>query len=128
MRILGRFSVTALSYSLGTRIGTPENPANMWAVTDIGDGSLYLSPFNSTDMKFNIGDKVEIINYGHIIWHMQDDKLVAHDMSPELIGQQGIITDAHQTQGKDTYALQGPNKAAWYDNGQLKLIQTNPNT
>lgn len=45
------------------------------------------------------------------------------DMSPELIGQTGIITEAHTTQGIDNYSLHGPDKTAWYHNSQLELCE-----
>jgi hypothetical protein len=48
--------------------------------------------------------------------------LLYFDMAPELVGQVGMITNAHKTQGIDRYSIQGiPGKVAWYDNGQLEL-------
>lgn len=74
-----------------------------------------------------IGDQVEIVKYGSLIWSGLELTLKkigdgVYDMQPELVGQRGIITGAHLTQGKPTYALAGPSKVAWYDDEQLKLI------
>ena len=87
--------------------------------------------------KFKIGDKVEIINYGSIIWESinspnptsfpvlhKNDTTITKDMSPELLGRQGFIEDAKVTQGHDKYAIKGiPGKYAWFDNQQLKLVE-----
>ena len=46
----------------------------------------------------------------------------AIDINPDLVGQIGVITDAHLTQGIPTYALFGIEiKSAWYNEKQLKL-------
>ena len=96
------------------------------------------------DFKFNIGDKVEIINYGHIMWESkttelehslskhfpilkEDDKFRWIDVEPKLVGQTGIVSKRTETQGQNNYALEGPNKHAWYAEVQLKMINKNPN-
>jgi len=55
----------------------------------------------------------------HII--SETDTMYIADMSPELVGQVGIVTEAHTTQGIDNYSLKGPAKTAWYHNPQLEL-------
>lgn len=89
-----------------------------------------------SDTSFKIGDKVEIVNYGHLLWSnkkeiesqggvpkgwnlLNDDGVVLTiDVAPELVGQTGIIV-----KGDDTYAVEGiSGKHAWYNRKQLKLI------
>lgn len=82
--------------------------------------------------KYKIGDKVEIINFGSLLFenkHSTDPKLNFKvyaedenfrylDMNPELIGKIGIIT---KVSGGE-YAINGiPGKSAWYNELQLKL-------
>ena len=77
---------------------------------------------------YKVGDKVEVIRgpgsitvdvvtgETGVIFHSED----------ESIGQQGIIREAHKTQGIDNYALHYPNgfggKQAWFNNKDLKLV------
>lgn len=91
-------------------------------------------------MTFNIGDKVRIVNYGHPLWVPQEwidkgwakgpaigktDTHTIIDTSPELVGQEGVVCNAHETQGRPTYAMQGPSKHAWYEEDQLELVTKN---
>lgn len=93
--------------------------------------------------KFAIGDKVRIVEYGHLIWenknfdqpklsfpvYVEDDAMRWLDMSPHLVGQEGIIQKVTITQGQPQYAIDGiPQKHAWYDEQQLEMISENPNT
>jgi len=94
--------------------------------------------------KFAIGDKVRIVNYGHLIWqnknfnnepmmafplYTEDENCWWLDMSPDLVGQIGIIQQATVTQGHSQYAIDGiKGKHAWYDDEQLEMISENPNT
>ena len=91
--------------------------------------------------KFKVGDKVTIINYGAILWIHKDElelmekkfgkmnlhiisevaNTIYYDVMPEIIGQSGIIVQAQCTQNKWSYAIDGPNKHAWYNNDQLEL-------
>ena len=94
---------------------------------------------------FEVGNKVEIVKYGSLIWTSksnwklmlengytklekpnnllgEDEHVYMYDMSPKLVGQQGIIIEAKRTQGKPQYAIKGPRKHAWYNHDQLKLI------
>lgn len=83
------------------------------------------------DREYKVGDHVEIINYGSIIYSKSNllfksigvcGSLQIYDMSPELIGKQGIIDGSSTVQGRTTYSISGINKHAWYDKQQLKLI------
>jgi len=80
-------------------------------------------------MKFGIGDKVKIINYGHQIWERIEgtDKVNIIDIHPDLVGQIGMISKAEITQGIPEYAIEGLAKHAWYDEGQLEMVSRNPN-
>jgi uncharacterized membrane protein YkvA (DUF1232 family) len=74
-------------------------------------------------MKYNTGDKVKIINYGHMI-HVFAKPV---DMIPEIIGKMGIIQDA--TGDVQGYSIVGiPEKHAWYNADQLELVNANPNS
>lgn len=87
--------------------------------------------------KFKVGDQVKIINYGHPFWWnpksgipklnlpiiQENESLTVFDMSPELVGQIGIISQATTTQEIDQYAIEGiKHKHAWYTNDQLELV------
>lgn len=90
---------------------------------------------------YGIGDKVKIINYGHLIWEsateksnfpfnviFENDKIRALDISPFLIGQIGIVSDVSSIQGIPSYALNHiDGKHAWYDEAQMELITKNHN-
>src|SRR5690349_20339562 len=89
---------------------------------------------SKSNTKFRLGDKVRVVNYGHLICSTKEDMptlniisiekgLVYYDMNHDLVGKIGIIDNAHQTQGIDRYSINGiPTKHAWYDNQQLELI------
>lgn len=94
-------------------------------------------------MTYNIGDKVRIVNYGSIVYAAGNlipklqgrwpslghpEGLPAHamfDISPDLVGQEGIVAKAVLTQGIPGYALEGPSKHAWYNEDQLELVTKN---
>ena len=80
-----------------------------------------------------VGDKVEVIRYGHIYWqnkkvdttihkdniYYEDEDFYFIDMIPELVGQKGVIV---RELGGD-FAVDGiKGKHAWYKESQLKLI------
>lgn len=83
---------------------------------------------NERKTKFKVGDKVEIIKYGHLVWVQERGVAGEKDLLPELIGKQGIIIKANAIdyssfKGRDQYSIDGiPAKIAWYDNEQLKLV------
>jgi hypothetical protein len=72
--------------------------------------------------KYKVGDQVRVVNYGSWIWEWRAQRMEWVDISPELVGQTGVVVDAHKTQEIDQYKLKGPNKVAWYHNDQLELI------
>lgn len=79
--------------------------------------------------KFKVGDSVRIIKYGHLFWSYDNPESVIptwYDMSPELIGQIGIVVKATRTQGICHYALKGPSKYAWYNEEQLEKVLPAP--
>jgi hypothetical protein len=70
--------------------------------------------------KFNIGDKVKIVNYGH-------DSTIG-DLMPELIGREAIVKKCNKSQGDNMYGLHGiEEKTAWYYEDQLEMSNPNPN-
>ena len=92
--------------------------------------------------KFGIGDKVKIVNYGSLIGTGKNDPVpliglplikkdqmcLYYDMSPELVGQVGIICERSTECGSPGYAIQGiKHKFAWYNEDQLEMISRNPN-
>ena len=66
-------------------------------------------------MKFKIGDKVRIVNYGHLI--VYEEGFI--DMSPNEVGQIGIVNDISEN-GKYRLSKQ-QGKLAWFDEKQLEL-------
>ncbi len=97
---------------------------------------------NKLETKFKIGDKVEIVNYGHLIFYagnsgieydilsrtcpvvaILDNGTKAFDLNPKLIGEQGVIKEVDDSDETVTkYALDGLNKASWYNDDQLQLV------
>jgi uncharacterized protein YodC (DUF2158 family) len=84
--------------------------------------------------KFKVGDEVHIIKYGSLFWSYEKESnsfpvisenkekgYKVYDSDPELVGQTGIVCKVTKTQGKFEYALEGPNKCAWYDEEQLEF-------
>lgn len=127
------------------------------------------------DRKLKLGDKVKVVEYGHLMfrykkgyqdesdmfakWQIEannemakmlfggdfekEDSSIAKgksepdniykdcgdmwciDMSPELVGQEGIICEVSNTQGRLQYAVDGiKGKHAWYNRGQLELCRS----
>lgn len=86
---------------------------------------------------FKIGDQVQVIRYGHLYWSYEEapgkqigvdpeSKVKIYDMSPELVGQKGIVTEVIKTQGKYQYSLSGLSKSSWYNEKQLKAVLSAP--
>ena len=47
-----------------------------------------------------------------------------YDINPKIVGKEGVVEKATNTQGKFQYAVNGiPEKHAWYDEKQLELIE-----
>lgn len=102
--------------------------------------------------ELKIGDKVEVVGYGHPIWvhkemwkkgfeagltrkekptHIlfEDATTYQYDMSPNLVGKKGIIIEISDSQGEPSYSISGiPQKQAWYNKDQLKLLTANQST
>lgn len=90
--------------------------------------------------KYKVGDRVKIIKYGHLFWlnksvtdiseetpvFFEDDDFLWFDMSPELVGKIGYVSEVTITQEISQYALDGiKSKSAWYDEGQLRKLKQN---
>jgi hypothetical protein len=80
-------------------------------------------------MKYGIGDRVRVVNFGANIWRNHGDgKFEIIDIRPEVVGKEGIICKAELTQDVPTYAIEGiPEKHAWYSEDQLEMVNPNPN-
>lgn len=94
-------------------------------------------------MNFKSGDKVRIINYGHIMFMRKDDEykpdnilfeneyIYRIDMMPQIVGKEGIIKgsyfDLYGNGRKDEYCIEGiPGKTSWYNQAQLEPIKPQP--
>lgn len=128
------------------------------------------------DRKLKVGDKVKVVEYGHLMFRykkgyqaesdmfarmqIESDNRMAEmlfgeggfvpkdssnakgkpepdniykdcgdmwwiDMSPELVGQEGVVSQVTISQGRLQYAVDGiSGKHAWYDDKQLELVKT----
>lgn len=82
--------------------------------------------------KYKVGDKVKIVNYGHLMWShkkmsfpvvSEDGGIVWMDMSAELVGQEGVVNKITITQGNPEYGIDGiKGKCAWYNENQLEKL------
>lgn len=86
---------------------------------------------------YKVGDKVEIVNYGHLIFESKNvkermsfpliketEKLRWLDMSADLVGQEGIVEEVSTSGENPSYVIRGvKGKSAWYDEGQMKLVK-----
>ncbi len=91
--------------------------------------------------KFNVGDKVRIVNYGHLIWenkkaeeykektsfkiYSEDESLRYLDIHSEMVGKEGIISNVHNNQYSlhfDQNNQERGLKTSWYHENQLELI------
>lgn len=91
-----------------------------------------------SDTKFKVGDRVRIVNYGHLIYvhpestmlelftskpYSKSKEMVTFDLNPRIIGTEWIITEAKVIQGIDGYEIHNDtNTIAWVHNNQLELI------
>jgi len=91
-----------------------------------------------------IGDRIKIVNYGHIILfskqerHREDRERVAksfpliketedfyyYDMRPELIGTEGKIVNKMHSQGSNRYSVQfdDGNRISWFSDKQVEKL------
>ena len=70
--------------------------------------------------KYKTGDRVRIINYGHIIWSNLTGVMVEHDIQPHLVGKEAVVQYSVITQGIPKYSL---DLFAWADESQLEKIE-----
>lgn len=66
---------------------------------------------------------MRIVNYGHRVLLRKGLEVDWFDLSPELIGKEGVVSEVSEMQGVSVYALTGLSKTAWYLENQLELIQ-----
>jgi len=94
-----------------------------------------------TEPNYKIGDKVRIVNYGHLMWTIQNQPnessfietlpvsviygdLVWFDVNHGIVGKEGVVSDVSITQGVPQYSIKGiPEKNSWYSEGQMELIE-----
>ncbi|MBT7349666.1 hypothetical protein HN803_02630 [candidate division WWE3 bacterium] len=85
------------------------------------------------DQKYNKGDRVRIINYGHQIWEQSGvpGKVKVIDLSPELVGRLGTIQysyndeyDKVQRDRPEQYSIKFDNgrEVSWFTLNQLERI------
>jgi len=100
-------------------------------------------PINEPDETMKIGDRVKIVNYGHMIMFsknkanpyrdsmaktfpliFEDDTSSYYDIRPELIGKEGIvvnkITDNHS--GRYSVHFDDGNRMSWFSERQIEKI------
>lgn len=71
--------------------------------------------------KFEIGDQVRVVNYGHYIFDIVGESFRKIDINPEVVGKVGVVIDISNDA---QYALKGiPKKHCWYSEDQLELIK-----
>ncbi len=75
-------------------------------------------------MKYNNGDRVRIVNYGHPIWEYNKagDKYSILDLRPGLVGKEATIVNSKVTQGKEQYklAIDDYGEISWFGLKQLE--------
>jgi hypothetical protein len=70
--------------------------------------------------KLEVGDSVEIVEYGNVISKNDEAEVITEDSMPELVGQKGIIDQRNKF---NKYAVKGiVGKYAWFNKDQLKKI------
>ncbi len=88
-----------------------------------------------TKPTYKIGDKVRIINYGHPIWESksfykestskhiiyEDEELRWIDISPNIVGKEGIVEKVDVVQGTPQYSIKGI--GAWYFEEQMEMAR-----
>lgn len=99
---------------------------------------LWKNPYDSAKRQYNIGDLIEIINFGSLVYgHVENNpgRWYCEDRNPEMIGNRyiiqeygdGWVRDIDDAQ-IDQYKLIDPKTGkgyAWYSNLQMKLIKKN---
>lgn len=84
--------------------------------------------------KFKIGEEVEIVNYGHLIWVnkkdypeknypiiWEDEQIKQIDIQPELVGIKAVICNVINSQNNPRYSIDiDGKKISWFGENQLK--------
>ena len=97
--------------------------------------NIYEKLLSIDEIQFNyrIGDRVRIINYGHLVdynknngrpynFYSEDELFYCVDMSPHLVGCVGTVYESGSRYAiKLDYRQTGYEKAAWYENEQLEF-------
>lgn len=77
---------------------------------------------------FDIGDKVRVVKYGSWMCDNTKGEMRVYDIMPQLVGKEGVVSKVNLCQEKYSYALEKiEGKHAWYDEGQLEMVNRNPN-
>lgn len=85
---------------------------------------------------FKKGDKVRVIKYGHLMymskrfdipraWPLvfEDSGMRWYDMSPHLVGKEGVVETVQFIQGNYSYSIDGIlEKRSWYNHDQLEIV------
>ncbi len=54
---------------------------------------------------------------------LRDGNTVWLDISPELVGKEGIVKEVSSHTGLQKYSIEGiPGKTSWYTEGQMELV------
>lgn len=71
--------------------------------------------------KFNVGDRVKIVNYGNKVWFSNKETggFYFHDLQPELVGKEQTVIGIKFTQGFPQYSL---TDVSWMNEDQIELI------
>ncbi len=76
-------------------------------------------------MPYNIGDKVRIVNYGALMWGVEDGKPFFYDWQPQLVGKEATIKKVFK--GEYGLNVKGEGYISWFSKKQLKLIAKKQN-
>lgn len=94
---------------------------------------------NNYDKELKIGDKVKVINYGHLIWYNTENimwkqmenkpkiysqigNIAYQDINPYIVGKEGVISEISSHIPR-MYSVDGiEEKAAWYNEDQLEKL------
>jgi len=75
-------------------------------------------------MKFNLGDKVKVVNYGHQVFTTSNGVRSEYDALPGIVGKEGMVTKVSTVQNKPSYSVSGiPEKGSWFNEDQLELVK-----
>lgn len=72
--------------------------------------------------RFEPGDRIRIVNYGHLIWYNEGSKgTVWRDMMPDYVGRKATV----MSRRKKSYNLNidGHGSVSWFSEEQMKLLR-----